>query len=164
VFVMYIRKMALDGNLVFLSPDEGRVKSTLQYQKRLGGELAIVDKRRSGANKVEQANLIGASLKGKTVLMFDDMITTAGSITGAAKIAEQNGAKEIYVFATHGVLVGKAIQNLRESPIKKVIVTDSIPLPPDKQIDKIEVLSVDKLLADAMWRIHENESVSKLFE
>jgi ribose-phosphate pyrophosphokinase len=164
VFVMYIRKMALDGNLVFLSPDEGRVKSTLQYQKRLGGELAIVDKRRSGASKVEQANLIGASLKGKTVLMFDDMITTAGSITGAAKIAEQNGAKEIYVFATHGVLVGPAIQNLKGSPIKKVIITDSIPLPPEKQIDKIEVLSVDKLLADAMWRIHENESVSKLFE
>ena len=96
--------------------------------------------------------------------MFDDMISTAGSITGAAKVAEQNGAKDIYAFATHGVLVGRAIQNVKESPIRKMIITDSIPLPPDKQIDKIEVLSVDKLLADAMWRIHENESVSKLFE
>jgi ribose-phosphate pyrophosphokinase len=165
VFMTHIRRMGLDlDHVVFLSPDEGRVKSTLQYQKRLGGELAIVDKRRSGATKTEQANLIGASVKGKVVLMFDDMITTAGSITGAARIAEQGGAKEIYVFATHGVLVGKAIPTLKDSPIKKVIITDSIPLVSDKQIDKIQVLSVDKLLADAMWRIHENESVSKLFE
>jgi len=165
VFITQIRKMGLDlDHVVFLSPDEGRVKSTLQYQKRLGGELAIVDKRRSGASKTEQANLIGASVKGKVVLMFDDMITTAGSITGAARIAEQNGAKEIYVFATHGVLVGKAIPTLKDSPIKKAIISDSIPLTAEKQIDKIQVLSVDKLLADAMWRIHENESVSKLFE
>jgi len=103
-------------------------------------------------------------VKGKVVLMFDDMITTAGSISGAARIAEQNGAKEIYVFATHGVLVGKAISTLKDSPIRKVIISDSIPLTAEKRIDKIEVLSVDKLLADAMWRIHENESVSKLFE
>jgi ribose-phosphate pyrophosphokinase len=165
VFISHIRRLGLDlDHVVFLSPDEGRVKSTLQYQKRLGGELAIVDKRRSGATKTEQANLIGASVKGKVVLMFDDMITTAGSISGAARIAEQAGAKEIYVFATHGVLVGKAIPTLKDSPIKKVIISDSIPLTAEKRIDKIEVLSVDKLLADAMWRIHENESVSKLFE
>lgn len=165
VFISHIRKMGLSmDEVVFLSPDEGRVKSTLHYQKRLGGELAIVDKRRSTATKTEQANLIGASLKGKTVLMFDDMISTAGSICGAARIAETNGAKEIYVFATHGLLVGKAIATLKDSPIKKVIITDSIPLPAEKQLDKIEVLSVDKLLADAVWRIHENESVSKLFE
>lgn len=165
VFVTHIRKMGLDlDSVVFLSPDEGRVKSTLQYQKRLGGELAIVDKRRTGATKVEQANLIGASLKGKIVLMFDDMITTAGSISGAAKIAQQNGAKAIYAFATHPVLVGKAVPTLKDSPIDRVIVSDSIPLTPEKRIDKIDVLSVDKLLADAMWRIHENESVSKLFE
>jgi ribose-phosphate pyrophosphokinase len=165
VFVMHIRRMGLaPDHVVLLSPDEGRVKSTLAFQKRVGGELAIVDKRRSGASKTEQANLIGASLKGKTVLMFDDMITTAGSIGGAAKIAQQNGAKAIYAFATHGVLVGKAVQTLKDSPIERVIITDSIPLPKEKQIDKIEVLSVDKLLADAIWRIHENESVSKLFE
>jgi ribose-phosphate pyrophosphokinase len=165
VFVQHIRKMGLPiDQVVFLSPDEGRVKSTLGFQKRLGGELAIVDKRRSGASKTEQANLIGASLKGKVVLMFDDMISTAGSITGAARIAERNGAKEIYVFATHGLLVGNAVPTIKDSPIRKVIITDSIPLPAEKRIDKIEVLSVDKLLADAMWRIHENESVSKLFE
>jgi ribose-phosphate pyrophosphokinase len=165
VFIDYLRKMNLDWNeVVFLSPDEGRVKSTLHYQKRLGGGLAIVDKRRSGATKTEQANLIGASLDGKIALMFDDMISTAGSISGAAKIAKDNGATDIYVFSTHGVLCGNAIKTLEESPIKKVIITDSIPLPPEKAISKIEVLSVDRLLADAISRIHENESVSLLFE
>ena len=165
VFINYIRKAGLPmDQVVFLSPDEGRVKSTLNYQKRMGGELAIVDKRRSSATSTEQANLIGASLKGKVALMFDDMISTAGSICGAATIAEQNGATAIYVFATHGVLSDNAVQRLQKSPIKKVIITDTIPLPPEKRIDKIEVLSVDKLLADAMWRIHENESISKLFE
>jgi ribose-phosphate pyrophosphokinase len=165
VFVSHIRKMNLSmDDVVFLSPDEGRVKSTLHYQKRLGGELAIVDKRRSSATTTEQANLIGASVKGKIALMFDDMISTAGSISGAARIAEQNGAKEIHVFSTHGVLCGNAIETLKKSPIKKLVITDSIPLRPEKHLDIIEVLSVDKLLADAMYRIHENESISKLFE
>jgi ribose-phosphate pyrophosphokinase len=166
VFMKYIReqlRLPME-QVVFLSPDEGRVKSTLHYQKRLGGELAIVDKRRSSATKTEQANLIGANLKGKIALMFDDMITTAGSIVGAAQIARENGAEAIYVFATHGVLVGEAIKRLQGSAIKEVVITDSIPLTKEKQIDKIKVLSVDSLLADAMKRIHENESVSKLFE
>ena len=165
VFVNYLREQNLEmSDVVFLSPDEGRVKQTLQYQKRLGGELAIVDKRRSSATKTEQANLIGASVKGKIALMFDDMISTAGSVIGAAKIAVANGAKEVHVFATHGVLCGPAINNLRDAPIKSVVITDSIPLPPEKQLEKIKILSVDHLLADAMKRIHENESVSKLFE
>jgi ribose-phosphate pyrophosphokinase len=165
IFIKHIRKMGLNmDDVVFLSPDEGRVKSTLHYQKRMGGELAIVDKRRTNATKVEQANLIGASLKNKIAIMFDDMISTAGSITGAARIAEANGAKEIYVLATHGVLCGNAIENLKNSPIKNVIITDSIPLTPEEAIDKIQVLSVDQLLADAIVRIHDNQSVSVLFE
>ena len=165
IFIKHIRKMNLDMNdVVFLSPDEGRVKATILYQKRLGGELAIVDKRRTNATKVEQANLIGASLRGKIAIMVDDMISTAGSITGAATIAEANGAREIHVFATHGVLCGNAIANLKNSPVKSVVISDSIPLTPEKAIDKIQVLSVDQLLADAIVRIHENESVSKLFE
>jgi len=165
VFVNFIREQNLCMNeVVFVSPDEGRVKQTLQYQKRLGGELAIVDKRRSSATKTEQANMIGASLKGKIALMFDDMISTGGSVAGASKIAVMNGAREVHIFATHGVLCGKAVENLRDAPIKQVVVTDSIPLPVEKQLDKIKVLSIDFLLADAMKRIHENESVSKLFE
>lgn len=165
VFINYLREMNLPmQDVVFLSPDEGRVKPTLHYQKRLGGELAIVDKRRSSATRTDHANLIGASVKGKIVVMFDDMISTGGSVVGAARIAEQNGARDILVFATHGVLCGPAIKNLRESPIRQVIISDSIPLPPEKQLDKIRILSVDHLLADAIKRIHENESVSKLFE
>lgn len=165
VFIHCLREMCLPmQDVVFLSPDEGRVKPTLHYQKRLGGELAIVDKRRSSATRTDQANLIGASVKGKVVFMFDDMISTGGSVVGAARIAEANGARDILVFATHGVLCGPAIKNLREAPIRQVVITDSIPLPPEKQIDKIRVLSVDHLLADAIKRIHENESVSKLFE
>ena len=151
-------------DFVVLSPDEGSIKKALMYQKKLGGNIAIVDKRRSSATDVRQANLIGPSLEGKTVVMFDDMISTAGSIVGAANIAVMNGAKEVRIFATHGVFCGPAIERLRDAPIVQVVITDSIPLPPDKQLDKIVILSVDHLLADAMKRIHENESVSKLFE
>jgi ribose-phosphate pyrophosphokinase len=165
VFVNYIREQNFPMHeVVFVSPDEGRVKQTLHYQKRLGGELSIVDKRRSSATKTEQANLIGAGLKGKIALMFDDMVSTAGSVVGAAKVAVLNGAREVHIFATHGVLCDRAIERLRDGPIKQVVITDTIPLPPEKHLDKIKVLSVDHLLADAMKRIHENESVSKLFE
>ncbi len=164
VFINHLREIGVAMNdVVFLSPDEGRVKMTLHYQSRLGGELAIVDKRRSSATKTDQANLIGASLKGKVAIMFDDMISTGGSIVGAANIAQANGAKDIFVFATHGVLCGPAIERLRDAPIKQLIITDSIPLTPEKELEKIRVLSVDHLLADAVKRIHENASVSELF-
>jgi Phosphoribosylpyrophosphate synthetase len=98
------------------------------------------------------------------VAIFDDMISTAGSVNGAACVARDAGAKRIIVCATHGVLCGQAINTLRESPIEQVVISDSIPLPPQKQLPKIKVLSVAPLLADAIKRIHFNESVSKLFE
>jgi len=97
-------------------------------------------------------------------IVFDDMITTGSSITGAAHEAERHGARAIYACATHGVLCGDAIKNIRESPILELIITDSIPLPPEKQLPNIRVLSVGHLLADAIKRIHFNESVSRLFE
>jgi ribose-phosphate pyrophosphokinase len=97
-------------------------------------------------------------------VIFDDMISTAGSVVGAAHVARCNGAREILACATHAVLCGQAIQRLRDAPLRQVIVTDSIPLPPDKQLPFIKVLSVASLLADAIKRIHYNESVSKLFE
>lgn len=153
-----------DEDLVVLSPDEGSIKRALAHQKKLGGRIAIVDKRRSSATETKQANLIGCTLKGKSVFIFDDMISTGGSITGAARLAMEHGAREVYALATHGVLVGNAIREIHESPLKQVVVTDTIPLTPEKQIPKIEVLSVAKLLADAIKRIHFNESVSKLFE
>jgi ribose-phosphate pyrophosphokinase len=161
----YIRSLGISGDdLVVLSPDEGSIKKALRHQKKLGGAIAIVDKRRASAVKTEQANLIGASLQNKVVVIFDDMISTAGSVVGAAHVARCNGAREIYACATHPVLCGPAIENLRDSPLRQLVVTDSIPVPPGKQLANLVVLSVAPLLADAIKRIHLNESVSKLFE
>jgi len=147
-----------------LSPDEGSIKKALRHQKRLGGAIAIVDKRRSSATETKQANLIGASLAGKVAVVFDDMISTAGSVVGAAHVARCNGARDIYACATHAVLCGPAIERLRDAPIRQVVVTDSIPVPPNKQLPNLVVLSVAPLLADAIRRIHYNLSVSELFE
>lgn len=151
-------------DFVVLSPDEGSIKRALMFQKKLGGAIAIVDKRRSSATETQQANLIGSSLEGKVAVIFDDMISTGGSVVGAAHVARKNGAREIIVCATHAVFCGPAIERLRDAPIKQIVVTDSIPLPPHKQLPNIKVLSVAQLLADAIKRIHFHESVSKLFE
>jgi ribose-phosphate pyrophosphokinase len=123
-----------------------------------------VDKRRSSATDVKQANLIGSSLDGKVAIIFDDMISTAGSVVGAAHVARCNGAREVYACATHPVLCGPAIERLRDAPLRQIVVTDTIPVPPNKQLPNMTVLSVAPLLADAIKRIHLNESVSKLFE
>jgi ribose-phosphate pyrophosphokinase len=161
----YIRNLNIPPrDFVLLSPDEGSIKRSLVHQKKLGGAIAIVDKRRSSATETKQANLIGASIEGKVAVIFDDLISTASTVVGAAHVAQSNGAREIYVCATHAVLCGKATENLRDAPFKQIVVTDSIPLPPQKQLPNIKVLSVAPLLADAIKRIHFNESVSKLFE
>jgi ribose-phosphate pyrophosphokinase len=161
----YVRTLNIPPHdLVVLSPDEGSIKKALMFQKKLGGAIAIVDKRRSSATETKQANLIGSSLEGKVAVIFDDMVSTAGSVVGAANVARRCGAREIYACATHAVLCGPAIERLRDAPIRQLVVTDSIPLQPEKQLPKIVVLSVARLLADAIKRIHLNESVSKLFE
>jgi ribose-phosphate pyrophosphokinase len=161
----YIRSLNIPPqDFVVLSPDEGSIKRSLVYQKRLGGALTIIDKRRISGSETRSANLIGSPLAGKTAVIFDDMISTGSSVVGAARVAREHGVKELYACATHGVLCGPAIKNLREAPIKQVVLTDSIPLPPEKQLPNIKVLSVAPLLADAIKRIHYNESVSRLFE
>jgi ribose-phosphate pyrophosphokinase len=161
----YIRSLNITPqDFVVLSPDEGSIKRSLVHQKKLGGAIAIVDKRRSSATETKQANLIGSPLQGKVAVIFDDMISTAGSVVGASQVARHNGVRELYACATHAVLCGPAIARLREAPIKQIVVTDTIPLPPEKQLPNIKVLSVAPLLADAIKRIHFNESVSKLFE
>jgi ribose-phosphate pyrophosphokinase len=149
--------------LVVLSPDEGSIKRALLHQKKLGGAIAIVDKRRSSALQTEAANIIGSSLADKAVVIFDDMMSTAGSVVNAAHTAMENGAREVYACATHAVLCGRAVELLREAPIRQVVVTDSIPVPPEKELPNLVVLTVAPLLADAIKRIHYNESVSKLF-
>jgi ribose-phosphate pyrophosphokinase len=160
----YFLNMRLpDDSFVVVSPDEGSIKRALGHAKRLNSRLAIVDKRRSSAEKTKQENIIGASVEGKIAIMFDDMISTAGSICGAAKKIHEAGASQIYVAATHGVLCGRAIDNLSAAPIERVIMTDTIPLPPERSLPKITVLSVAPLLGEAIKRIHRNESVSGLF-
>jgi ribose-phosphate pyrophosphokinase len=165
VLVDHFQNQGVDPkNLVVVSPDEGSTKRALRYAEKLGGELAIVDKRRSNAETTRQENIIGAPVEGKVAIMFDDMISTAGSVCGAAKILHERGAKEIFVGVTHGVLCGPAIERLKASPIREVIITDSIPLRPENMLPKIKVLSVAPLLGEAIKRIHRNESVSRLFD
>jgi ribose-phosphate pyrophosphokinase len=152
------------SDLVVLSPDEGSIKKALLHQKKLGGAIAVVDKRRSSATETKQANLIGSSLEGKVAVIFDDMISTAGSAVGAAHVARRNGARDVYACATHAVLCGPAIERLRDAPLRQIVVTDSIPVPPNKQLANLTILSVSRLLADAIERIHYDRSVSELFE
>ena len=166
VIMKAVRRLDVDPrDFIVLSPDEGSVKRVLRYQKKLNVNMAIVDKRRASANQVESANLIGASLDGKVALIFDDMISTAGTVAAAARTARTVGkARAVYIFATHGVLCGDAVKNLREAPIEKIVITDTIPLTPEKKlIPNIEVVPVAELLADAIKRIHFNQSVSELF-
>jgi ribose-phosphate pyrophosphokinase len=161
----YIRNLSIPmRDLVVLCPDEGSIKRSLSHQKRIGGAIAIVDKRRSGATDTKQLHLIGSTLEGKVAVIFDDMISTGSSVVGAAKVAKENGAREVYACATHPVLSGPAIERLGKAPFKELVLSDSIPIPPEKVLPNMKVLSVAPLLADAIKRIHFNESVSKLFE
>jgi ribose-phosphate pyrophosphokinase len=161
----YFAKMKLPpGEMVVVSPDEGSIKRALGHSKRLKARLAIVDKRRSSAEDTEQENIIGAPVEGKTVVMFDDLISTAGSICGAADKLHEAGARDIWVAATHGLFCGPAFERLEAAPIRKVVVTDSIPVDGKQATDKIEVLTIAPLVGEAIKRIHRNESVSELFD
>lgn len=149
--------------LVIVSPDEGSIKRVLQHVEHLGGSLAIVDKRRSSAMETRQANLIGGPIDGKTAVIFDDMVSTAGSIVGAVDVVKKHGARDVFLGAAHGVFCGPALQRLRESPITEIVVTDSLPIDGDG-LDRLKVVSVAPLLGEAIRRIHRNESVSYLFD
>ncbi|RMG32657.1 MAG: ribose-phosphate pyrophosphokinase [Planctomycetota bacterium] len=161
----YFLSLGMDSDeIVIVSPDEGSIKRALQHVHRLGGRLAIVDKRRSSATETKQANLIGGPLDGKTALIFDDMISTGGSIVGAVQVARRHGARKIYVGATHPVLCGPAPSRLQEAGICEVVVANTLPLRPEQRIPNLRVVSVAPLLGEAIRRIHRNESVSNLFE
>lgn len=150
--------------LVVLSPDEGSIKKALDFQKNVGGPITIINKRRTSATEVKHGHMIGAPVEGKSVVIYDDMISTAGTIVGAVQVAKDHGAKKVYVCATHGVLSGSAIDKLKSAPIDQLAVTDSIPLPLEKQLPCIKVISVAALIANAIHRIHGNESISELFK
>lgn len=150
-------------DLVVVSPDEGSIKRASGHAKRLGGNIAIIDKRRSNAFTVSTETIIGGPVEGKIALMFDDMISTAGSICEAAKLVHQLGAEEIHVAATHGIFAGSAIKKLEEAPIDSIVITDTIPLTKEKQLPKIQVESVSRVLGEAIKRIHQDRSVSQIF-
>lgn len=149
-------------DMIVVSPDVGGVSRSRDLAGRLDTSLAIIDKRRDKPNQAEIMNIIG-DVAGKTVIMIDDIIDTAGTITQGAEVLMERGAKEVYACCTHPVLSGPAIERLQKSSIKEVIVTNTIPLPEQKAIEKIHVLSVAPLIGEAIIRIHEDLSVSKLF-
>jgi ribose-phosphate pyrophosphokinase len=151
------------GEIVIVSPDAGGVERARALAKRLEATVAIIDKRRVGPNVAKAMNIIG-DVDGKTAIIIDDMIDTAGTLTEAANAVADHGAKRVIAAATHGVLSGPAIQRINDSKIEKVILTDTIPLSDlARSSPKIEQLSVAPLLAEAIYRIHHYDSVSSLF-
>ncbi len=158
----YFRKKKLK-DLTVVSPDVGGIKMARAYAKGLGADLAIVDKRRTGPNEVEAMNLIG-EVKNRTVLIPDDIIATGSSLVEAVNALVKFGAGDIYACCTHAILSGNAVQKLQKSALKEIVVTDTIPLPPEKRVDKIKVLTVAPLLGEAIMRIHNERSISTLFD
>lgn len=162
ISLKYIKEKMGD-DIVVVSPDAGGVERARAFAKRLGSSLAIIDKRRTGPNVAEVMHIIG-DVEGRVVLIVDDMVDTAGTLTQAAKALAENGAKKICASCTHPVLSGPAIERISNSHIEEMVVTNSIPLSENgKKCDKITVLSVAPLLGEAIKRIHSDDSVSSLF-
>jgi ribose-phosphate pyrophosphokinase len=151
-------------NLVVVSPDVGGIKMARAYAKRLGASLAIVDKRRDNPEKTEVMHILG-DVKGKNAVLIDDIIATAGSLIDAIEHLKQSGVKDVYAAISHGILSGDAIDRIKGCKLlKELVVTDSICLDKSKQISNIKVVTIASLLAEAIRRIHEEESISCLFD
>jgi len=161
IFVDYFKEKDFD-DLVVLSPDVGGVRRARAYARRLNAPLAIVDKRRPMANEAQVLHIVG-EVKGKHVLIVDDMIDTGGTMIAAMEVLKEKGAREIYASCTHPVLSGGTRDRIERSSLKELVVTDTIPLVENQKVSKIRVLSVASLLGEAIRRIHENRSVSSLF-
>ncbi|HVP69430.1 MAG TPA: ribose-phosphate pyrophosphokinase [Anaeromyxobacteraceae bacterium] len=150
-------------DLVIVSPDAGGVERARAYSKRLGAGLGIVDKRRTKPNVAEIMNVIG-DVSGKVAVLLDDLVDTAGTLTQAAVALKENGARQVFAYATHAVLSGPAVERIVKSPIEEMVVTDTIPLRgPAQACGKIQVVTVARLLAEAIRRIHSADSLSSLF-
>lgn len=163
VFIQYIKENFQGQDILIVSPDAGGVERAREYAKRLNATMAIVDKRRPRPNESEVMNIIG-EVKDKVAIIIDDMIDTAGTICKAAEALLERGAREVHAIATHPVLSGKAIERLSASPLKTVVVSDTIPLREEaKALEKIRVMSVANLLGEAIRRIHTDDSISSLF-
>ncbi|EAF9789500.1 ribose-phosphate diphosphokinase, partial [Listeria monocytogenes] len=157
----YFSERHLGDDLVVVSPDHGGVTRARKMADRLKAPIAIIDKRRPRPNVAEVMNIVG-NVEGKVCIIIDDIIDTAGTITLAAKALREAGATKVYACCSHPVLSGPAMKRIEESPIEKLVVTNSIALPEEKWIDKMEQLSVAALLGEAIVRVHENASVSSL--
>ncbi|HNU80139.1 MAG TPA: ribose-phosphate diphosphokinase [Bacillota bacterium] len=162
LIVNYFINKKLD-DIVVVSPDVGGVTRARSLATKLDAPLAIIDKRRPKPNVSEVMNIIG-DIENKNCIIIDDMVDTAGTMVNAAKVMKEMGARDIYVACTHPVLSGPAFERIRDSVIKEIIVTNTIPLPAGKPVDKIKVLSVAPLFAEAIKRIYEGLSLSKLFD
>lgn len=164
VFLNYIRENIKSDDLMMVSPDAGGVERVRWYAKKLGTDIAMIDKRRTGPNVAKAMNIVG-DVEGKDVLIVDDMIDTAGTLCEAAKTLREHGAKRIYAFATHGIFSGPAAERLEASDeLEAVIVTDTIPLNEACQkVEKIKVLSIAEILSKAIHRTFNHDSVSSLF-
>jgi ribose-phosphate pyrophosphokinase len=161
VFIEHFKKMK-SPDLVVASPDIGGIHLARAYARRLGTELVLLEKQRTKHNVVEVSRLIG-DVNGKDVLLVDDLVDTAGTLVRGVEVLKGKGARNIYAACTHGILSGEAIQNIKESAISTFFVSDSVVVTEDKKIDKLVILSVADLLADAIRRIHEDRSISDLF-
>ena len=162
VLIDYLARKEL-RDLVVVSPDVGGVARARAFAKKLNdAPLAIIDKRRQAHNVAEVMNVIG-DVKGKTAVLVDDMIDTAGTLLEGGKILQKEGASKIYACATHAVFSGPAASRLSSGVFEEVIVTNTIPVPEEKQFEQLTVLSVANLLGEAIWRIHEDTSVSSMF-
>lgn len=159
VFVPYIRKLNLD-NLLFASPDVGGVKRTRAFAQHFNAEMVVIDKHRTKANEVAEMRIIG-NVEGKNVILVDDLVDTAGTICKAAKIILDEGALSVRAFCTHPVLSGKAYDNINNSVLEELVVTDTIPL--RQESDKIKVLTVAELFAKAIKSVTQDGSISELF-
>jgi ribose-phosphate pyrophosphokinase len=158
----YLQRNFVDDNLVIVSPDLGSVTRVRAFAESVNAPLAIIDKRRPMANASEVMNIIG-DVKGKRCILVDDMIDTAGTLANGARALIERGAIEVSACCTHPVLSGPAIERIQDSPLKELVVTNTIPLPPEKRIGKIRVLSVAKMFAEAIERVYEDLPVSSLF-
>ena len=159
IFVPYLRRLNLP-NLLFASPDVGGVKRTRTFAQHFNSEMVVIDKHRKKANEVAEMRIIG-NVEGKNVVLVDDLVDTAGTICKAAKIIMEQGALSVRAFATHPVLSGKAYENINNSVLEELVVTDTIPL--DQPSDKIRVLTVAELFAKGIKSVTTDQSISKLF-
>ena len=150
-------------NLVVVAPDVGSAKMARGFAKRLGGTFAIIDKRRPAANEAEVLNVVG-EVEGRTCLLVDDMVDTGGTLANAVKALRDRGARQVYAGATHAVLSGSAVEKLAAAPLEEFVVTNTIHVPEERRFDGLKILSVADLFARAIRCVHENESVTQLFE